>query len=201
MERKNPWTTDGGPAGHPKHARNRVHIHGSQKLFAWFGGHGLNATAGFMEQLGMPLPTTSAVLAGGAEFFGGIALLLGVGVRIASIPMTFTMLVARLRRARPRLQRTGRRDGISAHTRCRPLSGWTHRWGTLQPRLLPDHVHIQQTGETRVENRTVSVRRVTPANTTRPHNWVPPTLDAGAHPGTVPPRPVGCNKDAGQKRT
>jgi putative oxidoreductase len=69
-------------------------FHGSQKLFGWFGGPGLAGTAEFMGKMGIPGPAVSAVLAGSAEFFGGLALLLGVGVRIAVIPMVFTMLVA-----------------------------------------------------------------------------------------------------------
>ncbi|MFA9479742.1 DoxX family protein [Phycisphaerales bacterium AB-hyl4] len=69
-------------------------FHGSQKLFGWFGGGGLSGTAGFMESIGIPLPMLSTLLAGSAEFFGGIVLLLGVGTRIAAVPMAFTMLVA-----------------------------------------------------------------------------------------------------------
>jgi putative oxidoreductase len=68
--------------------------HGGQKLFGFFGGHGLEATAGFLGSIGIPFPTLSAVLAGSAEFFGGIVLLLGTGTRLAAIPMAFTMLVA-----------------------------------------------------------------------------------------------------------
>ena len=67
--------------------------HGSQKLFGWFGGHGLSGTAAFMESIGIPLPMISTLLAGSAEFFGGIVLLLGVGARIAAVPIAFTMLV------------------------------------------------------------------------------------------------------------
>jgi putative oxidoreductase len=69
-------------------------FHGSQKLFGWFGGHGLSGTAGWMESIGIPLPMLSTILAGSAEFFGGLVLLLGVGTRIAAVPMAFTMLVA-----------------------------------------------------------------------------------------------------------
>lgn len=69
-------------------------FHGSQKLWGWFGGSGLAGFAGYLEKLGTPLPQAGAVAAGSAEFFGGLALLLGVATRLATIPMTFTMLVA-----------------------------------------------------------------------------------------------------------
>lgn len=48
----------------------------------------------FGEYLGMPLPMLMAVLAGSAEFFGGIAILLGFAVRLSAIPLMVTMLVA-----------------------------------------------------------------------------------------------------------
>lgn len=69
-------------------------FHGAQKLFGWFGGYGLEATAGFMESLGLPLPFASAFLAAATELVGGLALITGVGQRLLSIPLTFTMLVA-----------------------------------------------------------------------------------------------------------
>lgn len=69
-------------------------FHGGQKLFGLFGGPGLEGAAAGMAQLGLPLPWLSALLAGSAEFFGGIVLLLGSGARLAAVPMAFTMLVA-----------------------------------------------------------------------------------------------------------
>lgn len=68
--------------------------HGAQKLFGWFGGYGLEGTAGFMETLGLPLPMASALMAGATEFFGGLALLTGVFHRLLAAPLTITMLVA-----------------------------------------------------------------------------------------------------------
>jgi putative oxidoreductase len=68
--------------------------HGSQKLFGWFGGYGIEGTTGFMASIGIPFPTFSALIAGATEFFGGIILLLGTGTRLAAIPMAVTMLVA-----------------------------------------------------------------------------------------------------------
>ena len=69
-------------------------FHGSQKLFGLFEGPGLEGMAGWLESLGVPFPMLSAALAGGAEFFGGLALITGLGSRLLSIPLTFTMLVA-----------------------------------------------------------------------------------------------------------
>lgn len=68
--------------------------HGSQKLFGLFGGHGIAGTAGWMESIGVPFPTASVVLAGGAELLGGLALLTGLYARAFSAPLAFTMLVA-----------------------------------------------------------------------------------------------------------
>lgn len=50
--------------------------HGSQKLFGWFGGYGLEGTGQFMATLGLNPGYLMALLAGGAEFFGGLALLI-----------------------------------------------------------------------------------------------------------------------------
>jgi putative oxidoreductase len=68
-------------------------FHGSGKLFGWFGGYGIEGTAGFFESLGIPFPMLSVVLAGGAEFFGGLLLISGTAVRLVAAPLAFTMLV------------------------------------------------------------------------------------------------------------
>ncbi|MGH3003625.1 MAG: DoxX family protein, partial [Gaiellaceae bacterium] len=41
--------------------------HGTQKLFGWFGGPGLEGTAGFMESLGLRPGKRHAVLGSAAE--------------------------------------------------------------------------------------------------------------------------------------
>ena len=69
-------------------------FHGSQKLFGWFDGHGLTGMGEFLKSLNVPVPGVSAVLAACAEFFGGVALIFGLAVRLATLPMIFTMLVA-----------------------------------------------------------------------------------------------------------
>lgn len=68
--------------------------HGAQKLFGWFGGFGLQGTAGWLESIGLAPGTLMALLAGGAEFFGGLALIVGVLTRPAALALAFTMLVA-----------------------------------------------------------------------------------------------------------
>jgi putative oxidoreductase len=68
--------------------------HGSQKLFGLFGGGGIRGTAGAMEQMGLPLPMLSAILAGAAECFGGLLVAIGLRARLAALPYAFTMFVA-----------------------------------------------------------------------------------------------------------
>lgn len=68
--------------------------HGAQKLFGWFGGYGLEGTGGFFATLGLEPGYLLALLAGSAEFFGGLALIAGFLVRPAAAALAFTMLVA-----------------------------------------------------------------------------------------------------------
>jgi len=68
--------------------------HGAQKLFGWFGGHGLEGTAGWMESIGLAPGMLMAFLAGAGEFFGGVLLILGLLTRPAALVTAFTMLVA-----------------------------------------------------------------------------------------------------------
>ena len=68
--------------------------HGAQKLFGWFGGYGLEGTGQWMASVGFEPGYLMALLAGSAEFFGGIALVLGLLTRPAAILTAFTMAVA-----------------------------------------------------------------------------------------------------------
>ena len=68
--------------------------HGAQKLFGWFGGYGLPGTGQWMDSIGLHPGTLMALLAGGAEFFGGLALLAGFLVRPAAAMQAFAMVVA-----------------------------------------------------------------------------------------------------------
>jgi putative oxidoreductase len=51
--------------------------HGAQKLFGWFGGSGLEGTAGWLESLRLRPGTLWARIAGGSEFGGGLLTALG----------------------------------------------------------------------------------------------------------------------------
>jgi putative oxidoreductase len=68
--------------------------HGSQKLFGWFGGYGLEGTGQFMSSIGLAPGYLMALLAGSAEFLGGLALILGLFVRPAAAVLAVTMAVA-----------------------------------------------------------------------------------------------------------
>lgn len=68
--------------------------HGAQKLFGWFGGYGLTGTAQWMESIGLAPGVLMVLLAGGAEFFGGLALIVGLLVRPAALALSVAMLVA-----------------------------------------------------------------------------------------------------------
>ena len=68
--------------------------HGAQKLFGWFGGYGLDGTGQWMANIGLEPGYLMALLAGSAEFFGGLALVFGLLTRPAAALSAFTMLVA-----------------------------------------------------------------------------------------------------------
>ena len=68
--------------------------HGAQKLFAWFGGYGLEVTGQFMASQGLEPGYLMALLVGSAEFFGGLALLAGLLVRPVAAVLAVVMLVA-----------------------------------------------------------------------------------------------------------
>ncbi|MFH9553615.1 DoxX family membrane protein [Streptomyces sp. NPDC051445] len=57
--------------------------HGAQKLFGWFGGHGLEGTGQFMESVGYAPGKASATAAGLAEAGGGTLLALGLATPAA----------------------------------------------------------------------------------------------------------------------
>jgi putative oxidoreductase len=68
--------------------------HGTQKLFGWFGGHGLEGTGSFFESLGLKPGKRHAAAAGASEAIGGALLTLGALTPVASGLITGTMITA-----------------------------------------------------------------------------------------------------------
>ncbi len=68
--------------------------HGTQKLFGWFGGHGLDATAQGFESMGMRPGKRHAIAGGVGEAAGGAALALGLATPLAAATLTSVMLTA-----------------------------------------------------------------------------------------------------------
>jgi putative oxidoreductase len=68
--------------------------HGSQKLWGWFGGHGLAATAGFFEQLGFRPGRFFAATAAVTEGASGLLVALGFLGPIGPALMVSVMIVA-----------------------------------------------------------------------------------------------------------
>jgi putative oxidoreductase len=71
-----------------------IAVHGSQKLFGWFGGYGIAGTGGFFEGLGFRPGPLFALAAGLGETAGGVLLVLGLGGPIGPAIVVMVMLVA-----------------------------------------------------------------------------------------------------------
>ncbi len=68
--------------------------HGAQKLFGWFGGHGLDGTGGFFESLGFHPGRLFAGLAGATELGGGLLVTLGLFGPVGPALIISVMIVA-----------------------------------------------------------------------------------------------------------
>jgi putative oxidoreductase len=68
--------------------------HGTQKLFGWFGGNGLDVTAQGFEHLGLRPGRQNAIAAGAAEAGGGTLLAVGLATPLAASVLIATMLTA-----------------------------------------------------------------------------------------------------------
>jgi len=68
--------------------------HGTQKLFGWFGGHGLRGTGGSFENLGMRPGRRHATAAGAAETLAGALVTLGALTPLASTLVSSVMITA-----------------------------------------------------------------------------------------------------------
>ena len=68
--------------------------HGTQKLFGWFGGAGLDKTAAGFERIGFRPGKVNAIAAGLGEAGGGALLATGIGSPGAGAAIAGTMIVA-----------------------------------------------------------------------------------------------------------
>jgi putative oxidoreductase len=68
--------------------------HGTQKLFGWFGGPGLQGVSGMMDSLELRPPRRHAMAAGLSETVGGALLALGALTPFATSALTSIMVTA-----------------------------------------------------------------------------------------------------------
>jgi len=68
--------------------------HGAQKLFGWFGGHGLQGTGAYLESQGFRPGRQSALAAGLGEAAGGALFALGLATPAGGAAIVGTMGVA-----------------------------------------------------------------------------------------------------------
>jgi putative oxidoreductase len=68
--------------------------HGTQKLFGWFGGPGVEGTTGMMEKLELAPPRANAYAASLAETLGGVGIALGAFTPLAAASLIATMTTA-----------------------------------------------------------------------------------------------------------
>ncbi len=68
--------------------------HGTQKLFGWFGGPGLEGTGQFFETIGLRPGRRNAIAAGTTEALGGALLAAGLATPLAAAGLSSVMLTA-----------------------------------------------------------------------------------------------------------
>jgi putative oxidoreductase len=71
-----------------------VAAHGAQKVLGWFGGHGVEGTAGFLESIGYRPGRPLALAAGLGELGGGALLALGLVTPLGAAAVVGVMLNA-----------------------------------------------------------------------------------------------------------
>jgi putative oxidoreductase len=83
----------------------------------WGKLHSIPDVTSFFTDLGIPAPGFNARLTAGTEFFGGLLVLLGLGTRLASLPLAFTMVIAIV---------TAKRATIDGPTALVGLEEWSY---------------------------------------------------------------------------
>ncbi len=71
----------------------------------------------FFTSLHIPAPGFNARLTAATEFFGGVAVLFGLGTRLVSLPLAFTMVIAIV---------TAKRDDVTGLTALVGLEEWSY---------------------------------------------------------------------------
>ncbi|PLT28665.1 DoxX family protein [Peribacillus deserti] len=66
--------------------------YGAQKLFGWFGGHGIAGTGGWFESIGIKPGKPIAAFSGAAELLSGILFVLGLFLPVAAILVVAVMI-------------------------------------------------------------------------------------------------------------
>ena len=69
-------------------------VHGAQKLFGVFGGHGLDATGAGFESMGLRPGKVMAGVAGASELAGGVLTATGMADPLGPLSLAGTMVVA-----------------------------------------------------------------------------------------------------------
>jgi putative oxidoreductase len=69
-------------------------VHGTQKLFGWFGGYGPDGTGQFFESLGLRPGRENALAAGATEAGGGALVALGLATPLAAAGLSSVMITA-----------------------------------------------------------------------------------------------------------
>lgn len=83
----------------------------------WGKVHDLDKVAGFFTDLGIPLPHLNAVMVSFVELIGGSLLLIGLGSRLAALPLMASMAVAIL---------TAQRENVHGLPDLFGLVEWTY---------------------------------------------------------------------------
>ncbi|MFJ7832195.1 DoxX family protein [Peribacillus sp. NPDC097284] len=67
-------------------------FYGTQKLFGWFGGHGIKGTAGWFESIGIKPGTLIATFSGIFELVAGVLFILGLFLPLGAALITIIMI-------------------------------------------------------------------------------------------------------------
>lgn len=83
----------------------------------WGKLHSIHDVTEFFTTLHIPAPGFNARLTAATEFFGGLAILLGLGTRLVALPLGFTMVIAIL---------TAKRGDITGLTALVGFEEWSY---------------------------------------------------------------------------